>query len=121
QPVQFRRKPMKAIRMLVPRPVLSALLWAVWLLLNNTLSAGHILLGLVLAIAIPKITYYFWDPQPDIKRPLLMLRFFFRVLADIVIANLQVARLILGPVQDLRPGFIELPIDLTQDFPITLL
>ncbi|MBP9944414.1 MAG: monovalent cation/H+ antiporter subunit E, partial [Desulfomicrobium sp.] len=40
---------------------------------------------------------------------------------DIVIANLTVARLILGPVRRLRPAFITFPLDLKNDFAITVL
>ncbi|PKN32477.1 MAG: cation:proton antiporter, partial [Deltaproteobacteria bacterium HGW-Deltaproteobacteria-19] len=40
---------------------------------------------------------------------------------DIVVANLTVARLILGPTRLLRPAFIRLPLDLKNDFAITLL
>jgi len=40
---------------------------------------------------------------------------------DIVIANLQLAVLILGPVSRLRPAFVRVPLDLRTDFAITVL
>jgi multicomponent K+:H+ antiporter subunit E len=40
---------------------------------------------------------------------------------DIVVANLAVAKLILGPTKALQPGFIAYPLNLTGDLPITLL
>jgi len=36
------------------------------------------------------------------------------------VANLVVARLILGPVRRLRPAFIRLPLDLNNEFAIVL-
>lgn len=112
---------MTPARRWLPRPLLSLLLWAVWLLLNNTLAPGHLLLGLILAITIPWLTFHFWTPQPNVKRPVVVLRFILMLLYDILVANLHVARRILGSTQDLRPSFFEVPLDITGDFPITLL
>ena len=112
---------MTSFRRLVPRPLLSLLLWVVWLLLNNSLAAGHVLLGLVLAIAIPWLTYHFWNVQPDMHRPFLMVRFVLMLLLDILVANLQVARRVLGPKAQLQPIFFEFPLSIQGDFPITLL
>jgi multicomponent K+:H+ antiporter subunit E len=54
-------------------------------------------------------------------RPLTLARYLAVFIWDIVIANLAVARLILGPVRRLRPAFITLPLDLENDFAITVL
>jgi multicomponent K+:H+ antiporter subunit E len=43
------------------------------------------------------------------------------VLWDIVIANLQVIRLVLGPNKKLRPAFVIVPLDLTDHLAITIL
>jgi multicomponent K+:H+ antiporter subunit E len=48
-------------------------------------------------------------------------RFVLVVHWDILTANMAVAILILGPPRRLRPGFVELPLDLTDEFAITLL
>jgi len=112
---------MKMFRVLVPRPMLSLLLWVVWLLLNSTLAVGHLLLGLFLAIGIPQLTYQFWDPQSDVKKPLLMARYLVILTFDIIVANLEVARLILGAPDKLRPAFFEFPLTIKGDFPITIL
>ena len=40
---------------------------------------------------------------------------------DIVVANLQVAALILGPLSRLRPAFVRVPLDLRTDFAVTML
>ena len=41
--------------------------------------------------------------------------------ADIVVANIQVARQVLGPLERIRPGFVEVPLDLEDAFVATLL
>ena len=43
------------------------------------------------------------------------------VLLDIVVANLQVIRLVLGPNRLLNPGFVLVPLDLKQSLPLTIL
>lgn len=105
----------------LPHPLLSLALAGVWLLLANTLSVGHVLLGAILGIAIPLLTLEFWPSAAGVRRPLRLLRFALMVVWDILVANLQVARLILGSPAKLRPAFIHLPLDLDDDFAITLL
>lgn len=106
---------------LFPTPFRSVLLFFVWLLLNNSHSLGHIILGAILATVIPLVTLRFREPQPLIMRKWLAFKHFLLVLYDIVTANIHVAFLILGPVKKLRPAFIKVPLDLTHEMPITIL
>ncbi|GHE85775.1 Na+/H+ antiporter subunit E [Thalassotalea profundi] len=105
----------------LPTPITSTLLFLVWLLLNNSVSTGHIVLALILAITIPLITSPFRTKQPLIIKPVLAIRHLMLVLYDIITANVQVAILILGPTKKLTPGFVKVPLDLTHSMPITIL
>jgi len=105
----------------LPTPFRSGLLFVVWLLLNNSVSSGHLVLAVFFAITIPWITFPFREPQPLIIRPGLALKQLLIVLYDIITANVQVALLIIGPVKKLRPGFIKVPLDLSHEMPITIL
>ncbi|WP_346798987.1 Na+/H+ antiporter subunit E [Halomonas sp. Bachu 37] len=105
----------------LPTPLLSLLLLFVWLLLVRSVAFGQIFLGGVLAIIIPLLTYRFWDAQPRLGRPLLLLRFVLRVLRDIFTANFEVAWLIANPWRRLNPHFIVYPLMLEERFTITLL
>ncbi len=105
----------------LPTPLLSILLLVVWLLMVRSVAFGQFLLGGALAVAIPLVTHRFWDAQPHVKKPRLLLRFVLRVLGDIVIANVQVAWLIVNPWRRLRPHFVEYPLMLEDRFTITLL
>lgn len=105
----------------LPHPLLTPTLTAVWLLLNNSLAPGHVVLGLLLGWAIPWFTLRFWPERVRIRRPLKLLRFVAVVLYDIVVANLIVARRILGRPERLRPAFVSLPLDLKSDLAISLL
>jgi len=105
----------------LPTPYRSLLLFIVWLLLNNSVSMGHIVLATILAIIIPIATSPFRTEQPLILKPGIAFRHFLLVLYDIITANMQVAILILGPNKKLSPGFVKVPLDLTQTLPITIL
>jgi len=112
---------MKIVKRLLPHPIFSLVLLVVWLLLNNTLSAGHILLGSVIALVLPWATAGFWADQLHLHKPGLALRFLLLVLWDITVANIQVAKLILSPRRKLRPAFVHYPLDIDNDFAITVL
>lgn len=109
------------MKRLLPHPLLSAILLAIWLLLVNDLGLGHILLGAFLGWAVPLYTARFWPDEVHLRRPLVLLRFIAVVLYDIVVANVAVARLILGPQERLQPAFIELPLNLRSEVGISLL
>jgi len=112
---------MSALGRLVPHPFLSLLLLVCWLWLNNTLEPGHLLLGAALGVAIPYVTRRFWPEPLVIRRPLRVLEYVVLVTWDIVIANLQVAAIIVGPLSRLRPAFVRVPLDLRTDFAATVL
>ncbi len=105
----------------LPTPLLSILLLMVWLLLVRSTAFGQLLLGSFLAVIIPLGTHRFWDLQPLVGKPMLLLRFVLRVLGDIIVANIEVAWLIANPWRRLRPHFIEYPLMVEQRFTITLL
>lgn len=109
------------MRRLLPHPVLTIVLALIWVLLVNSVSAGHILLGLLFGWSLPLFTRSFWPESVRIARPLVLLRYIAIVLFDIVVANLTVARLILGRPKNLQPKFVELPLDLQSDLAISLL
>lgn len=96
------------------------MLWLTWLLLNG-FSVGHALLALILAVVLPLGTRPFWPQVPLVRDRMGLLRFVLRVAKDILLANLAVALKVLGPVKDLQPGFVEVPLDLRDSFAITVL
>lgn len=105
----------------LPSPWLSLFLLLVWLLLNNSLSAGHLVLGSLFALAIPLFTARYSAEQPKLVKPIIALKLLLVVLWDILLANMQVARWLLGSPKRLTPAFIKVPLDLTEPLPITIL
>jgi len=104
----------------LPYPSLSLVLWLTWMLLSG-FSAGHALLGAILAVLLPLGTRPFWPNVPRIRNLPRLVGFVVVVLTDIILANVSVAIKVLGPLKSLRPGFVELPLDVEDDFAIALL
>lgn len=108
-------------RRLLPHPLLTPILAAIWLLLNNSLAMGHVLLGLLLGWLIPLFTLRFWPETVHIRKPVVLARFAGVFILDVFVANLAVARLILGSPRRLRPAFVEVPLELESDLAISIL
>jgi len=100
---------------------LSVFMLVLWLLRVNDVSGGHLVLGAFLAWIIPFLTQGFWPEVMTFSRPGLALRFMLLVLWDIVLANMILVVRILGSSKKLQPAFMIVPLDIKQDFTITLL
>ena len=96
-----------------PAPWLSLALWALWLLLNLSLSAGNLLLGAALAILAP-VMFAPLRPLPvRIRRPGVIIKLFFLVGRDVVASNIAVAWGVLRAGKNPpRSRFIKIPLDL---------
>lgn len=106
----------------LPHPRMSAALAVTWLLLQQTMAPGHVLLGLVLAIALPLATRSFLRPAAvRIGRPVAIARLGLVVLVDIVRSNLEVARRVIGDEDAIRPGYVRVPLCLDDPHAIAAL
>lgn len=104
----------------LPHPLVSVIVGLSWVLLAHNLEAGTLLVALVLAIVIPKMVAPFIDYTPNIQwGPAL--RLFFVVVWDIIVANLKVAKLVLGPTKNLHPKWFRVPLDTEHEEVNTLL
>ncbi|MEQ6202445.1 Na+/H+ antiporter subunit E [Sulfitobacter sp. HNIBRBA2951] len=107
---------------LFPHPVLTLLLTVVWILLQNSFSAGMAVFGLILGIIIPRLTAAFWPERPNGVRYGKIIPYGLLVLWDIMVANVQVAWIVLTVSNDkLKPAWITIPLELRQPEAITLL
>lgn len=107
---------------LIPHPLLSLTLVFVWLGLVNKFTIGNLLLGTVLAIIIPMLTAPYWPNRPKIGKPLKGLQYVLIVLWDIVVANVQVAIIILFKREkNIRSQWVVIPLELHSAEAITVL
>lgn len=112
----------RAIQWFIPHPLLTLILTITWVLLQNEVTLGMIVFGLILGILIPWGTSIWWPEQPKQFRPLRMIGYSLIVIRDIVVANIEVAWIVLTvPTAKLRPAWIVIPLRLRQPEAITML
>lgn len=112
----------RAFNWLMPHPLLTAILTIVWILLQNELSAGMAVFGLILGIIIPWSTSIWWPDTPKGFRPGKMISYSMVVIWDIIVANIQVAWIVLTvPTSRLKPAWIVVPLKLREPEAITML
>ncbi|MFP7674712.1 Na+/H+ antiporter subunit E [Marivita sp. S0852] len=110
------------LRRLVPHPILSLVLVFVWIGLVNKFTLGNLILGTAIGLIIPMVTAAYWPDRPKIHRPLKIVEYGLIVLWDIVVANVQVALVILFKRETaIRSQWIPVPIDLNSAEAITVL
>jgi multicomponent K+:H+ antiporter subunit E len=112
----------RAYQWLLPHPFLTLLLAVVWTLLQNDVSAGRVVFGIILGIIIPRMTSIWWPDTPKGFRLGKMMSYSLIVMWDILVANIQVAWIVITvPNAKLKPAWIVVPLDLVQPEAITML
>ena len=110
------------IKRIFPWPVLSGFLLVMWLLLNQTVAIGQILLGIILAIVLPLATASLRPLRARVAKPGVMLRLFCIVVYDSILSNFLVARVILGSqARRDHSGFVKIPLDLRDPHGLAVL
>ncbi len=95
-------------------PVLSVLLGASWLALSHSVELVHLLSALLIGLILPRMLHPFLKPGDRIHW-MAALRLTVVVLKDIVLSNITVAKLVLGPMSTPKPAW--LPVPLATDHP----
>lgn len=105
----------------LPHPVLSAVMFVVWSLLQDSVSAGTLVAGAILSIGIPLLTHGFLEDSPQTMRLAPVPALLAVVLWDILTANIRVAILVVGPMSRIHPRFVEVPLEVTSPLALTTL
>lgn len=101
------------MRRLLPFPLLTLLLLAMWLLLNETLAIEHVFIGALLAVGAALAYRRLQQPFARGWRVKAVLELSGAVVWDIVRSNIAVARIILGlGARSTTSGFLEIPLSL---------
>lgn len=112
----------RAVNWFLPHPYLTLILAVVWTLLQNEVSAGMVVFGVILGIIIPITTAAWWPDRPHGFRFGKMVGYSLVVMWDILVANVQVAWIVLTvPNSKLKPAWIIVPLDLKAPEAITVL
>ena len=105
----------------LPHPIASVSFLAGWLMLNETLSLGNILLGAGVGLVGGWAYAALELPKARPRYLVTMVRLVVLVFADVVRSNVAVARIILGFEQRRTSGFVEIPLELRDPYGLAML
>ncbi len=91
-------------------PVLSVMLGASWLALSHSVEPVHLLSAVLIGLILPRLLHPFLTPAGRLDW-FAALRLTAVVLKDIVLSNITVARLVLGPMSTPQPAWLPVPLD----------
>ena len=112
----------RALQWLLPHPFLTLVLVIVWTFLQNDISAGMVVFGIILGVLIPRATSVWWPEPPKGFHLAKMASYSLMVMWDILVANVQVAWIVLTVSNaKLKPAWIVVPLEVRQPEAITLL
>lgn len=96
-----------------PAPLLSASLFAMWIVLNRSASPGTLLLAAIIGFGIPLLFAPLRPVPVRIRRPLVIARLIATVGIDVVRSNVQVGRACLRVRRPVPNGsLIRIPLDM---------
>lgn len=97
----------------LPSPFLSVALWALWLLLNDSLAPAHLLLGAFVGWLAPVLIAPLKPRGPSVHKPVVLARLVLRVGRDVVLSAIEVAGGVLRSGRKPPRGeFVSVPLDL---------
>jgi len=100
-------------------PWLSTLLAGSWLLLQHTLAPVHLLSAVLIGLIVPRLLHVAL-PAPTTIRALPAMRLAGVVVWDIIVSNITVARIVLGPLDKPQPAWVPVSLALTHPAAISL-
>ena len=110
------------IRALLPHPLLTLGLFATWLLLSGSVSAGDVLVAIMAALAIPQVMRRLEPDRSGVRSPGTVMRLASYVAVDVLRSNYAVGTIILGRRKRERvSGFIHVPLDLRNRYGLAVL
>lgn len=98
----------------LPSPPLSVAVFCFWLLMNDAVTPGNVLMALVLALLIPLFAARLDREFARIGKLRGVPGLVAMLLLDIVRANVTVALQVLGPERAITPGFVWVPLDIAN-------
>jgi multicomponent K+:H+ antiporter subunit E len=98
----------------LPSLPLAAAVFCFWLLMNDQVTRGDLLMALLLALLIPPFAARLDREFARIGKLRGVPRMLGILLLDIVRSNVTVALQVLGPEEKIRPGFIWVPLEIAN-------
>ena len=108
------------IRRLLPHPILAGLLLVLWLVMQQSLSPGNILLGVLIAIGVSLAARPVLVEKVTVRRPLKVLQLLVVTGLDIIRSNIDVLVILFQPRLAPKSHFVEIELELTDNFALAI-
>lgn len=110
------------MRRWLPHPTMSFIVLGVWLVLNQSLAAGHLLLGSLLGLGLGAAFARLQPPRLRLRNRLQLVRLALTVIDDVIRSNIAVVRIILGGrPEKITSGFVAIPLRLRDPYGLAIL
>ena len=101
------------MKKIFPAPLLSVALFLIWLLFNQSVSPGNIVLALILALLLPVMFRGLRPRYVRVRNVGAILRLSWAVMVDTTASNVAVLRFLAWPSsRRAESGFVKIPLDL---------
>ncbi|KOS71785.1 monovalent cation/H+ antiporter subunit E [Lysinibacillus contaminans] len=101
--------------------MLNFILALVWMFLSSNFTAAGFLVGFILGVILIIIMRRFFTTRLYLARVWAIIKLTLIFLKELILANIQVLKVVLRPELDMQPAFFAYPTVLTRDWEITLL
>ncbi|MBU9713367.1 Na+/H+ antiporter subunit E [Evansella tamaricis] len=93
----------------------------IWMLLRNEFSGVEFLIGYLVGLLLLFVLRRFLRFDFYFRRVIAIFKLMFLFTYELILANIDVIKIVLSPKMDIQPGIIAVPSDLETDWEITLL
>lgn len=101
------------MKRLLPAPLLSLALFVLWIALNQSWQAGHLIMAALVAVVMPVLMAPLRPYRAPVRRPAVLIRFILTVGWDVVLSNLHVGWRVLNLSRRVPHGaFVRIPLEL---------
>lgn len=102
-------------------PIYTAFLALGWMILREHYTVGDFAVGYAIGLVVVYIHRNFFLETVHIHRPLVWMKMVLVFVREMIMANLQVAWIVIRPRLAIRPAMLILPLELREDIAITAL
>lgn len=100
-------------------PIYAGVLAVMWAVLHRRLDLADLAVGYLVALGVIWICRDFWTERVVVRNLGVLVRLALVFVKEVVVANLQVAWIVIQPRMPIRPAMIVLPTELGDDLKIT--
>lgn len=101
--------------------MLNFILAFVWMFLSSNFSATGFIVGFILGVLLLLIMRRFFTSRLYLARVWAIVKLTLMFMKELILANIQVLKVVLKPDLNMQPAFFAYPTVLKQDWEITLL